>query len=225
MRLWESPWCAPLITQSDRYYLRIQVFPPRIVRSLRSRRNTSIPDYQTIASNRLRRSMGKCSRLTRSRAKAQPRFCAGYTALGLTPDQNPSNPPEVWLWPVTRPVRCLPARGCRSPHGRVSACSRDSAQLSEPMGARAKTESVQVLRPPNGITVHGCGASHNVILVQPRRIVPFGYLPDGNASHLFHRLSVDGGNCGRGDMEVRAAKNMLQLRQTRISLPLPGGRT
>jgi hypothetical protein len=23
---------------------------------------------------------------------------------------------------------------------------------------------------------------------------PWGYLPDGNASHRFHRLSIDGGN-------------------------------
>src|SRR5882672_2324232 len=30
---------------------------------------------------------------------------------------------------------------------------------------------------------------------------------------------------GRGEMGVQAAKNMLQLRQTRISLPQPGGRT
>ena len=37
-----------------------------------------------------------------------------------------------------------------------------------------------------------CGK--NVISGQHRRNVPFGYLPDGNASHLFHRLSVDGGN-------------------------------
>jgi hypothetical protein len=37
-----------------------------------------------------------------------------------------------------------------------------------------------------------CGK--NVISGQHRRNVPFGYLPDGDASHLFHRLSVDGGN-------------------------------
>src|ERR1017187_2973809 len=53
-------------------------------------------------------------------------------------------------------VTCLPVRGCRSPHGSVSACSPDNAQLSEPTRVQAKTEFARVLRPPDGITEHTC---------------------------------------------------------------------
>jgi len=53
----------------------------------------------------------------------------------------------------------LPARDCRSRHGRVSACSRDTARLSEPMRGQGETEFAQVLRLRDGIAEHRCDAS------------------------------------------------------------------
>src|ERR1700680_5299660 len=57
------------------------------------------------------------------------------------------------------PLSCLPIRDCRSRHGRVSACSRDTAQLSEPMRGQVETEFAQVLRLRDGIAEHRYDAS------------------------------------------------------------------
>lgn len=57
------------------------------------------------------------------------------------------------------PLSCLPVRDCRSRHGRVSACSRDTARLSEPMRGQAETEFAQVLRLRDGTAEHRCDAS------------------------------------------------------------------
>jgi hypothetical protein len=42
------------------------------------------------------------------------------------------------------PLSCLRVRDCRSRHGRVSACSRSNARLSEPMRGQGETEFAQV---------------------------------------------------------------------------------
>ena len=47
-------------------------------------------------------------------------------------------------------------------------------------------------KPHSEKTTGPCGK--NVLSGQHRRNVSFGIPPDGNSSHLFYRLSVDGGN-------------------------------
>jgi hypothetical protein len=47
-------------------------------------------------------------------------------------------------------------------------------------------------KPHSEKTTGPCGK--NVLSGQHRRNVSFGIPPDGNESHLFYRLSVDGGN-------------------------------
>ena len=76
------------------------------------------------------------------------------------PEVGSDSCPEVRLWDVTTPSGVFQSKVVVHRLAEFLLAAEISVQWSEPRRAQAETESVQVLRPPNGITVHRCGASH-----------------------------------------------------------------
>ena len=82
------------------------------------------------------------------------------TGYALPVDVASGSCPEVSLWDVTTPSGVFQSKVVVHRLAEFLLAAEISVQWSEPRRAQAETESVQVLRPPNGITVHRCGASH-----------------------------------------------------------------